>query len=298
MVGIERTEIIVLQNKMKDLQLNILNIFVEIDKVCKKNNLRYYAIGGTCLGAVRHQGFIPWDDDLDIAMPRPDYEKFLSIAEKELPSNLKIFHVNQGKNYICRFSKVHDTTTTFVEKGMKIYQDRYTGVYVDIMPLDGIPENEEERKKYFYRLLWLSRFDWHRKYEQNKILNADKGIRRKVFWKCIYPFLALFPANYFSEKYLKLQKRYPYETSTNLSYTWSWRASKVIFPKKDFENYVLLPFENVQMRCPVGYDNFLTILFGDYMKLPPKEQQVACHEADILDLERPFSYYMKEREKE
>lgn len=275
------------------IQKKIKEIFLEIDKICEKHSLRYYAIGGTCLGAVRHGGFIPWDDDLDIAMPREDYEQFKNIATVELPSNLKLFDVNQGEHYVCYFMKIHDTNTTFIERGMLDYPDRCTGVYVDIMPLDGIPNDMQERKHYFTRLKWLARLDWHRKYNLNKKLNEGKFIGNILFWRVIYCFIKRYPANYFSEQYEAIQKKYTYKESNDLCYTWARNASEYIFPKSDFEDYILLPFEDTQMRCPVGYDNFLTVLFGDYMKLPPEEERVACHMTDVLDLEKPFTAYIK-----
>lgn len=278
---------------IKEIQKKILEIFIEIDKVCITNNLRYFAIGGTCLGAVRHQGFIPWDDDMDIAMPREDYERFKKIASKLLPSNLRIFDYTDGEHFYCKYMKVHDIHTTLIEKGMLAYPDSYSGIYIDIMPLDGIPNGIWNRKIYFLKLSLLRKLDWRRKYEYD--LQADKKNKKKIFlWRVIYFFIKRYPIHYFHNKYVKLQKKYAYNTSKSLCYTWSWRASKVIFPKEDFDNYILLPFEDVQMRCPVGYDNFLKTLFGDYMKLPPIDKQNSHHEIDILDLERPFTYYYNE----
>lgn len=280
--------------KIEEIQKKILEIFIEIDKVSVANNLRYYAIGGTCLGAVRHHGFIPWDDDLDIAMPREDYERLKKIVQEQFPPHLKLIDVNQGEHYHCMFMKIHNINTTFIEKGMSEYSDRYSGIFVDIMPLDGIPNETWRRKIYFFRLLQLGRLDWYRKYGYNRKLNEGKSKKRILIEQIICFFIMRYPIHYFYMKYMKLQKKYDYNTSKSLCYTWSRRASKVIFPKEDFDDYILLPFENVQMRCPVGYDNFLKTLFGDYMKLPPKDKQIPCHETDILDLERPFTYYLKE----
>lgn len=276
------------------IQKKLLEVFIEFDKICKKHDLHYYAIGGTCLGAVRHQGFIPWDDDIDVAMPRNEYEKFKNTLIHELPDNLRVLDINQEEHYACPFMKIHNINTTFIEKGMYEYPDRYTGVYIDIMPLDGIPDGKWQRKVYFFKLLQLARLDWHRKYELNQKLNEGKSIGKRLFWRIIYFFIRKYPINFFSERYVQLQKKYSYEKTKDLCYTWSRRASKIIFPKEDFEDYILLPFEGVQMRCPVGYDNFLNVLYGDYMKLPPQEERVPCHEVDILDLEKSYLYYMKE----
>lgn len=284
--------------KTEDLQKKILDIFIEIDKLCEKHNLRYYAIGGTCLGAVRHQGFIPWDDDLDIAMPREDYERFKHVASKELPDNLKIYSELSGDNYSCKFMKVHDISTTFVEEGYRDKYDRYTGIWVDIMPLDGIPKGTFHKKVYFLSLNMLAKLSWHRKFQHDSVLGQKPTDIKKIIWEMIYLFIKWFPRKFFDEKFIEIQRRYAYDTTLELSYTWSCRAKEIIVPKSDFEDYVLFPFENYQMRCPVGYHNFLTVMFGDYMKLPPEEERVSCHKADILDLEKPYSYYLeKERKK-
>lgn len=280
--------------ELAELQKKVIEIFEEIDKICTKYNLRYFAIGGTCLGAVRHGGFIPWDDDLDIAMPRKDYERLKKIAKEQLPNHLKIFDVSQGKHYNSYFMKIYNCNTTFIEKNMSIFSDRYTGVYIDIMPLDGIPSKKIERKIYFMKLKQLARLDWHRKYVYTTFFESEKNIWKRLFWSFWWKGNKRLPDNYFSDKYVQLQKKYSYDDSKDLCYTWSKRASQVIFPKSDFKDYVLLPFEDTQMRCPVGYDNFLTVLFGDYMKLPPEEERVPCHETDIIDLERPYTYYIKE----
>lgn len=274
---------------IKQIQMKILDIFIEIDKICNKHHLNYFAIGGTCLGAVRHQGFIPWDDDMDIAMPRKDYETFKEIAKHEFPENLKIFDIHMSEHYECLFMKVHDINTTFIHKGLSKYPDRYTGIFVDIMPLDGIPDDEMKRKTYFLKLRNLLRLNFYRKYSA---YSMPYGLKKKAkrFIHLCFQFL---PAEIFSEKYEALQKKYDFETSKDLCYGWSFRAEKVIFSKADFCDYILMPFENYQIRCPIGYDNFLKKLYGNYMELPPLEKRIQVHDVDIIDLERPYTYYIE-----
>ena len=283
---------------IKDVQKVILDIMSEIDKICNENNLRYFAIGGTCLGAVRHKGFIPWDDDLDIAMPRKDYELFKKIASECLPSYLCIMDENKTEHFAAHFMKVHNINTTFIEEGKGIYPDRYTGVYVDIMPLDGIPNNRVKRWFYFKVVKLLLRLNSRRKrVEELKRREKDK-LLKYFFWNFIYVILECFPNNFFEEICTKFQSRYDYEESENLSYTWSLRMDEILFSKKCFEDYRLLPFEDMFIRCPIGYEEFLSKLFGNYMQLPPEEQRIPCHKTDIIDLDRPYSYYIEKGEKE
>ena len=125
---------------MNDTQKVILDIFACISNICNKNGIRYFASGGTCLGAVRHQGFIPWDDDLDIAIPIQDYDKIWKIAQKELPHHLKIYKEDDIRHYRYIFGKIHNENTTFIEKSEIKYPESYKGIFVDIMPISSIPD--------------------------------------------------------------------------------------------------------------------------------------------------------------
>ena len=258
---------------VKQIQNKILDIYAEFKRICEKHELSYFAIGGTCLGAVRHDGFIPWDDDMDVAMPRADYEKFKQIAEQELPEQYELYDIYRGEHYINYFCKLMDKNTTLVECGTKKYPDMYYGIFVDIMPLDGIPDNKIARKIHFAKMKVYRALDIRRKYRDYKILN-------------------LFPCHYFQKRYEGLQKKYSYENSKDLSYTWSARRHKVVFSKKCFDNYIEMPFENTTMRCPTGYDEFLKAVYGDYMKLPPKEAQTCVHAVEIIDFDKPYRSYL------
>lgn len=280
-------------NDLKEIQHTILSIFKEVDRICEKNNLRYYAIGGTCLGAVRHRGFIPWDDDLDIAMPRKDYEEFIKIAQKELPNNLALLTPKHIKHYECMFIKVHNTDTSFIEGMVKMYPERYTGVSIDIMPLDGLPDDIRERKKHFVRLDRYAVADVHRRWKSSEWHTGVKRILGYfvsfVLW-CLTPF----DWSYFYKKHEKECKKYDFEGSNYTSYAWSRRASKLVFPIEDFKDYVTLPFEDYHMRCPVGYEDFLRIMFGDYRKLPPKEEQTPRHAASaVIDIHTSYKRYQR-----
>ena len=123
---------------MNELQSEILSIYKEINKVCKRNNIDCIAVAGTCLGAVRHQGFIPWDDDLDIGVAIEDYDRLLSLLRKELPPHLKVITPSDVKHMHLFFSKVTNINTTCIEENVKPFPDRYMGVFVDLFPLFGI----------------------------------------------------------------------------------------------------------------------------------------------------------------
>ena len=270
-------------NEIKKVQNEILSIFIEIDKLCEKHNLRYYAIGGTCIGAVRHNGFIPWDDDLDIAMPRKDYERFIAIASEELPKHLKLFLPTEIEHFECVFCKVHNINTTFIQRYVSMYPDRYTGVYVDIMPLDGQPNDGSERKKHYKRLKKLGLLNLNRR---KNCQDLHSGLR-SVLWYPIKKMIDLRSFHAYYDEYTAELKKYDFDSSLFTGYGWCNLLEKLTFPQKDFSDYILFPFEDYHMRCPIGYDDFLSIMFGDYMQLPSESEQQPSHDA-FIDLDTPY----------
>lgn len=131
---------------MNDLQKVEFDIFLEFDFVCRKLNLNYFLVSGTALGAVRHGGIIPWDDDLDVAMFRDDYNKFMELAPRMLPNKLFLQNYKTDKNYPFVFAKLRNKQTAFIETALRNF-DMNHGIYIDIFPLDGYPEKKCEQKK-------------------------------------------------------------------------------------------------------------------------------------------------------
>ena len=263
---------------MTSVQTVILQIFKEIDSICKKNDILYYAVGGTCIGAIRHGGFIPWDDDLDIAIPIEDYDRFLKIAEKELPNYLYIYSSNDIEHYHYCWAKICDSRTTFLEKRQYCYKDSYKGVFVDIMPISGVPTNRIKRE-YFIKKL--------------RLLSSLNNIRRfpvlLFYRKVLKVFLRAFPFNTFSKKYINALKKYPFADSEYTGYTWSTNLNKLIFPTSWFAEGQRIPFEDTTINCPLKYHEYLSYQFGDYMTPPPIEKQ-ETHDG-IIDLSKSFTYY-------
>ena len=132
---------------MNELQKEILAIYNVFYDLCKKNNLKFFAIGGTCIGSIRHKGFIPWDDDIDVAMPVNDYLKFIDIAKKELNDNYKLIYYMDKNCHHQYFLKIHNTKTTYIETIEKSNKNRYKGIFIDIMPLIGCPKDDNKCKK-------------------------------------------------------------------------------------------------------------------------------------------------------
>ena len=135
-------------NRMHLLHLDILKEFI---RICNKYELRYFLLGGSCLGTVRHQGFIPWDDDIDVGMPRPDYERFMEIAQNELPEYYFLQNSKTDPDYPLCFAKIRDSRTTFIERSVSHLNINH-GIYFDIFPLDGLSNGSlfELRYKFYY----------------------------------------------------------------------------------------------------------------------------------------------------
>lgn len=284
---------------IKAIQACVLEIFKEVKRVCDDNGLRYYAIGGSAIGAVRHKGFIPWDDDIDIAMPRADFEQFAQIATKSLPSRFRVIDNTTDLHSQEMAMRISDDNTTMTDARAITKTDTflYKGIAVDIMPLDGVPENY-----FIYRL--------HRVYLRTLyVLNALANQTNKFSWnpKTITVIIAssiLAPINYsgiFKRLFMKANKRYAFDQSKYLARTW-WFASHdgmkaaVRYYQEDFAKSVEMKFEDTTICLPVGYDRYLSGLYPNYMTLPPKDKRVPHHFDGIIDLDHSYKYYIAKRD--
>lgn len=252
--------------EMKKIELNILIYFTE---VCEENNLRYYLGGGTLLGAVRHKGFIPWDDDIDVMMPRPDFQKLLSLSINNENYNI----IEPGaEGYYYNFAKLVDTRTILEEKGIKRIDG--LGVYIDIFPLDGMPETPDARKKRFKELNSI------RKRINNTCLLKPKFHRNPFAYlnACrIYNSNKNIDLSSLQKKYLDSALKNSFDDSEFVFAAGGAYGARDIFPGKWFEKEIELQFENLSVKAFNGYDFYLTQLYGDYMTLPPEDKRVTPH---------------------
>lgn len=281
---------------VKRIQLKILDVLKEFQRICKNYNLQYYAIGGTCIGAVRHNGFIPWDDDIDVAMPYDDYVRFMEIAENEFGNDYALIGPDNCRHYLSSYIKLHNKNTTFIESLCQKYPDRYTGVYIDIFPIFGLSNN-----KFIQRILEL-RCD-----NQNKLnyymrfpLSDVESLKRKIIWRLCTPLRWILPINYFVDKQRKMLSVYSIKTADKVIFSWRPIPNKKkqnewyknIFFAEDFRASIEKPFEDITISVPIGYDRYLRMEFGDYMELPPIEERKSLHPKTIVDLEHPYKNYI------
>lgn len=271
------------QQSVRDIQIKILEVMKFIDKVCRENNITYFIMGGTALGAVRHGGFIPWDDDLDIFMTPQEYAKFKVAFEKEKSDMFVLQEWNTVPEYL-EYAKVRMNGTTLIEHQFRHRRDLHQGIYVDIMILHKVPTDPEIQKKVFYQskfvtLLGISERGWKPK-------TKGQWLAQKT--------LKLLPCKAIARWCYK--NIYKYE---DLEHDFMWcywitpaSFKKGLFKPAYFQEPVDVPFEDTKLLGSKYMKEYLAERYGDYMKLPPIEQQQAAIHAEIFDTEKDYREYL------
>lgn len=264
--------------KIKYVREMELELLAEIDRICRRNNIRYFLSGGTMLGAVRHKGFIPWDDDIDIAMLRDDYEKFKTACINELPKKYQYQSYTNKDGYHYFFDKITIKDTYFSTK----YSDRFDmlkGFSTDVFIFDKTSDNKFFSKLHFKMLMAL------RLLMNVRWINEPRKDKSYMLSKLLLPILRIFSMDTYSKMYDKLLRKYEKRnTSTVLppATDHKWRG---VMPKKWFETVTDAPFENVMSYIPTGYDDYLKRWYcEDYMDLLPLCQRTGSHDYYRLDI--------------
>lgn len=271
-----------MNENLRELQLVDLALFNKFSKFCEENNIKYFALGGTLLGAVRHKGFIPWDDDMDLGIPREDYEKLLLLCSKE-KVNFELHTYKNDANYYRYFARVEDSSIKIKRTDNRI--EEISSAWIDIFPLDGMPNNFVLRKVWKYYLLYrrarykLSCFD--------KAVNVNKKGRpfiERVLVKVgrIIPTQKLLNTKKELMKLDKALKRFPYSKSDYLVNAMGAYKFNEMFHKKVYGDGRWYDFENTKIWGPEDYDTVCRQLYGDYM-LPPREEDRNHHCSQILE---------------
>ncbi len=258
---------------LRRVQLTQLEILKEVDRVCKENNITYWLDSGTLLGAVRHKGFIPWDDDLDIGMHRNDYERFMKIAPEKLNANYYLQNWKVDKKYQLPFAKVRKRGTVYTEYQFR-NSDAWNGIYIDIFPYDNfVNDRLQGNLLKLLRLMILPKCGIRSWKEQNRFL-----------WK---KYITHLPTRFFSlfftrealiDRYDKIAVKNNGEACKYFFPQGISNYGKWIIPTAAMKDFIPLKFEDSYFSAPKGYDEYLSHAYGDYMKLPPEDQRENKHQ--------------------
>jgi lipopolysaccharide cholinephosphotransferase len=276
-------------NKEVELKQNkLLGIFDEFVNVCEKNGLRYWLGGGSLIGALRHKGFIPWDDDMDIFMPRKDYERLYKIWDTVADTDrYRLLRTDKKHNYHFRCIGVVDVKTTVIKK-YNVDEDIMHGLYIDIMPLDGIPESKIKQMYQIFNVLLYNVYNVQRlpNFESKKVSILTKAALR-IIPSPKFRYKLWTKAERQMRKYDLYKVDYCKELSTNI------KALSRPLPSLWFRKTKFAEFEGRRVRVPIEAEKYLTLIFGDYMQLPPEEERIPKHDDTVIfeDLNTPYEEY-------
>ncbi len=250
---------------IKDVELLILKDFIDI---CDENNIDYYLFFGTEIGAVRHQGFIPWDDDIDIMMFREDYEKFLKVMEEKNSEKYTVFDIRYDEHYFFQFGRLSLNGTYWAE-----YWDSQVpfklGIHLDLFILDKVPDNKFKRFLYMRRCLVLCKLCSISSIKIEQYSNLVKTVTHLLHF--IFNKIGLTP-KYYQKKMLKLFRKY--ENQDCKYYADLTMNEQPYFKIEDLKPAKLVKFEDIYAKIPNNQEATLGQIFGDYMQLPPEEERV------------------------
>ena len=256
---------------LAEIKQTELEILLEFDRVCRENGLKYSMCAGTLLGAVRHQGFIPWDDDIDLCMPRPDYRKLIALNKEK-----KLF---PGYYRLCCFEDgtLDSPYMKIVDRRTRIREENYTQkdvkcLWIDIFPVDGLPDSMNETRRLYRKALLLC------KLSVATVVHAGYGktrIKRILKPLVVTPAARLIGRRRIGKMLESIAAKNPYENRRFCGMiTWAWDGPGQRVKRKDFEKLTELSFEGHPIYAMSCWDQHLRGVFGDYMQLPPEEDRI------------------------
>ena len=274
------------ESNIKELQNKMLEMLLFFDAFCKENNLKYYLCGGGLIGAIRHQGFIPWDDDIDLFMPREDYELLAQLWPQKVSSDKYMYcRTDRKRVYHDAGASIRDVNTTEINKH-SVQDDICHGIALEIMPIDGCPKSKIQRCFQLYNAFVFSLFNAQR-------LPDNKGRVIRKIAEIVYSIVKSPDRRYRiwkrAEKRMSKYKWQDCQEVTEL--VGSIKGMLLRHPKKDFDNIVYKKFEGYEIPVMAGYDRYLHLIWGDYMKLPPVEKRVAKHDVVYLSTTEPYKQF-------
>lgn len=269
---------------MTELQKVEFNILREFIRVCDELELTYYLVCGSALGAVKYNGFIPWDDDIDVALPRPDYARFIDKAKNLLPDYIFVQNYKTERNFPRLYTKLRDSRTTYIEKTVA-HLDMNHGIFIDVFPLDGYPVHKADTNR-------LERRKKIRKLQIECIFDVDYGFLRNIFFK-MERLLGIHKKTDVLIKDLEKQiSSWPVEEANLWCNHGNWQKKLEYAPKEQYGQGAWMQFEGISVRVPERYDEYLTKKYGDWRSDLPEEKQVGHHYYSVCNVSKSFREYM------
>ncbi len=273
------------RKKVWQVELDILEKVVDI---CKRHSIKYFLCGGTLLGAVRHQGYIPWDDDIDLLMKRDEYNKFINIAEKELKYPYFMQCYKTEKEYVRGHMQIRNSETTAIIQG-DIYNKYNKGIFIDIFPLDNIPDNKWKKKIFMKEIKLKKEFLRYKHHNDENIQYTNfRGKLKKQIFKFVGTFCNFQKViNKFEKRCQKYNK-----IKTVQCGAIAFRPEEFKYDNSWFDESVEVKFEYFELPIPKGYNELLTRQYGDYMEIP-ENKNGSLHGNVFFDTEKSYKTYEK-----
>lgn len=256
-------------DELKQVQLGIV---VAIDAFCREHGINYSLAYGTLIGAIRHQGFIPWDDDIDICLLRPDYDRLIQTFPKIYQGRFKLYAFERDQQYARAYARAcDDTTVEIIHENVRFPS---MGVGIDIFPIDKVPDDDAEwqhynRKRYLTVRTYMKKAYLHWEPSHTFVRNIAAMVLKCLLKPVSFGYLTKrIIAN--ATKYETSNTHFVFEAAQGL-------VSQKHIPADDFRNFIEVNFEGHKLKAMAGYDNYLRLLYGDYMQLPPEEKRVSHH---------------------
>ena len=258
---------------LKEIQNESLRILKDIHAFCNNNSIHYSIVGGTLLGAIRHKGFIPWDDDIDVMMPRNDYDKFCLLYKSE---NYKVLSLKNDISCKIAYARVCDMTKTLVKE--QAWTSKQVGIWVDVFPFDGAEDDYASFKAHYAlaKKTWQSLF-------YNRAIGGGVNPSNSKKLNLIIRILSLSHLFWINDLIARIRvkkintiaQRIPIGKTQHISqFVFLEPGYKEYFELKAFKDIISIPFEDTIVNAIAGYDHYLTTFYGNYMELPPLEQRV------------------------
>lgn len=254
---------------LRELQQESLNILKNVHEFCVANNIKYSLAYGTLIGALRHKGFIPWDDDVDIVMPRQDFERFCKEYQSD---TLRLIYYGNDKTALAAFARICECDKTEYQTE-RPWTSQKSGVWIDIFPLDGVLNKKEYKKRYWL----LKKISWivYKFRRQNHFILSEDSLwnKSKTIMARLIGINGWLP-NRLLKLIISIMTKYDYDYCSYYGQMSCLDDGPILFKKEDFNKCLLLDFEDAKFYVFNGYDDVLRKLYGDYMQLPPENMRV------------------------